>query len=261
MAERDIAALESYPLVPRLLHDVHEVDTSARLLGEVRDTPIVPLVEGAVRGGLELAGLSLIEAGALLAQPESFRFTEAVPLLKTEKMGGLMPKVRALAARGVPAVALDLSVLSDTPPFGSEDWRPKTREDLAELRAAAGCPVWLYGVCSPLDAEVAVEAGLEALIVHAGAGFYLGGPATIEVFPDIFDTVAGMISIYAGGPVRTGIDVFRYLAVGAEAVVVDSDRSLANLRAELEYAMRLTGCATLADIGYEALFAPLFGEV
>jgi hypothetical protein len=48
--------------------------------------------------------------------------------------------------------------------------------------------------------------------------------------------------------------------VGAEAVVVESDRSLHALEAELHYAMRLTGCALLADIGYDAIFAPLFGD-
>ncbi|MBS3933267.1 MAG: hypothetical protein KGZ35_02840, partial [Truepera sp.] len=70
----------------------------------------------------------------------------------------------------------------------------------------------------------------------------------------------GTVAVYAGGPVQSGIDIFRYLAVGAEAVVVVSDRSLASLQAELAYAMRLTGCATLADISYDAIFAPLFSE-
>ncbi len=89
----------------------------------------------------------------------------------------------------------------------------------------------------------------------------MGAPATAEIFPDIFDAVAGTLAVYAGGAVRGGIDVFRYLALGAEAVVVDCDRAPENLRAELAYAMRLTGCRTLADISYEAIFAPLFSEL
>lgn len=257
MPERDIAALESHQLIPKLLHDVHEVNSRFMLLEQDLDAPIVPLVETAV----QLETLSLVGADMALIQGDAFAFDCAVPLLPSQKMGELMPKVRKLAARKVPALALDLSLLAETPPFGSNDWRPKTREDLAELAAAAGCPLWLYGVSSPKDAEVAAEAGLEAIVVHSGAGYYLDGPATIDIFPEVFDAVAGMISIYAGGPVRSGVDVFRYLAVGAEAVVVDSDRSLANLQAELAYAMRLTGCGTLADISYEAIFAPLFKEL
>jgi len=54
--------------------------------------------------------------------------------------------------------------------------------------------------------------------------------------------------------------VLRYLAVGAELVIVDGERPLPALAAELAYAMRLTGCATLADVSYDILFAPLFSE-
>ena len=253
--DRDLAALESYQLIPRVLHDVHEVDLSVTVLEQLLASPVVPLVEGGLNA---LETLSLVRAELLAAEKGLLEHT--VPLLKTEKMGELMPKVRRLAAQGAPALALDFTVLADTAPYGTNPWRPKTREDLAELRAAAGCPIWLYGVVSPADALLAAEAGLEGIVVHSGAGFYLNGPATIEVFPEVLDAVAGMISVYAGGPVRSGIDVFRYLAVGAEAVIVESDRARANLESELAYAMRLTGCETVADIGYEAIFAPLFGE-
>lgn len=255
MADRDIAALESCQLIPRLLHDVHEVDSHLELLDLDLGSPVIPLVEAGhppVK-----APLSVVDAEALLARSEGFSSDTVLPLLKSERMGDMMPKVRRLASLSVPAVALDVGSLADTPPYGGHDWRPRSREDLAELAAAAGCPLWLYGVMSPADAEIAAEAGLAGLVVHSGAGYYLGGPAALEVLPEVIDAVAGMIGIYAGGPVRSGIDVFRYLAVGAEAVVVDSDRALANLEAELHYAMRLTGCATLHSIGYEAIFAPL----
>jgi isopentenyl diphosphate isomerase/L-lactate dehydrogenase-like FMN-dependent dehydrogenase len=259
MPERDFAALDNYQLLPRLLHGVQTTDTRCTLLQHACAAPILPVAEGASRE--EPQHLTLIEANVLLEQTDAFPFHLSIPLLKPEKMGLLMTKVRQLSARNVPAFALDLTALGDTPPYGTHDWRPRSREDLAELGAAASCPLWLYGVCSPADAEVAMEAGLDALVVHSGAGRLLGAPATIDVFPEILDTVAGMISVYAGGPVRSGIDVFRYLAVGAEAVIVESDRALTSLQAELEYAMRLTGCITLADISYEAIFAPLYGEV
>lgn len=260
MLDREIAALESYHLIPRLLHDIHEVSCSLSLLNVPLTAPIVPVIDTMPGHTLELETLSLVDAEILLLQPETFNYAWSVPLLKSEKMGHLMPKVRKLAARNVPAITLDFTHLAETPPYGTSVWKPKTREDLAELRAAAGCPVWLYGICSPRDAEIAMEAGLEAIVVHSGAGDYLGAPATIDIFPEVFDAVAGMISVFAGGTVRHGIDIFRYLAVGAEAVMVDSDRSLSNLTAELAYAMRLTGCENLADISYEAIFAPLFGE-
>jgi isopentenyl diphosphate isomerase/L-lactate dehydrogenase-like FMN-dependent dehydrogenase len=254
--EHDFAALDSYQLIPRLLHGVLEPDTRISLLGRDLTAPLLPLLD-APEGGAETLGL--LDADALLRHEGDFE--ALLPLLKPEKMGLLMPKVKKLAVRGVPGFVLDLTALAESPPYGGLEWHPRSREDLAELRAAAGVPLWLYGVSSVSDAEVASEAGLEGVVVNTGAGVFLGAPATAEVFPDIFDAVAGTISVYAGGAVRSGVDVFRYLALGAEAVLVDSDRSLLNLRAELAYAMRLTGCGTLADISYEAIFAPLFSEV
>lgn len=256
VSEHDFAALDSLQLIPRLLHAVSEPDTHLTLFGFDLAAPLLPLADVLLPGA---ETLGLLDAEVLLAQ--SGELSAVLPLLKPEKMGLLMPKLKKLAARGVPGFVLDLTAFAESPPYGPLEFHPRTREDLAELRAAAGVPLWLYGVCSVSDAEVASEAGLEGVVVNTGAGIFLGAPATAEVFPDILDAVAGTISVYAGGPVRSGIDVFRYLALGAEAVVVDTDRSPLNLRTELVYAMRLTGCATLADISYEAIFAPLFGEI
>jgi 4-hydroxymandelate oxidase len=253
-AERDLEALEHYQLVPRLLHDVVDVDSACTLLGTRLPSPLLlRLPTGTNADG----GLALVDGARVVDELMPW----AVPMVRSAKMGELMPEVRRLTALEVPAIVIDVSRLGDSPPFGSEPWRPRTREDLAELVAAAGRPLWLYGIASPDDATVAAEAGIDAIVVHGGAGRHLRGPATIEALPDVVDSVAGMLAVYAGGPVASGIDAFRYLAVGAEAVVVESDRSRQALEAELHYAMRLTGCALLADIGYDAIFAPLFGDV
>jgi 4-hydroxymandelate oxidase len=258
MTAREYAALDEYALVARVLHDVEEVDSRLRLLGLDLSSPIVPLVE---TGGHRSVALSLAEAARVLDNPDDHRTQVTIPLLRNEKMGELMPVVKRLAASDFPALALDLRSLAGTPPFGTGRWRPRTREDLAELRAAAGCPFLVFGINSAADAEIVVEAGLEGIVVDSALSAHVGGPTAIEVLPEILDAVAGMTGVLAGARVRTGIDVFRFLAVGADAVIVESDRSIANLEAELHYAMRLTGCETLADIGYESIYAPLFGEV
>jgi isopentenyl diphosphate isomerase/L-lactate dehydrogenase-like FMN-dependent dehydrogenase len=258
MTEREFAALDEYALVAKVLHQVDEVDSRLELLGLDLASPIVQLADAGVN---PTAALSLAHAVRVLERPDEHRPGATVPLLENEKMGELMPLVKRLAGLNFPALALDLRSLAHTPPFGSGRWRPRTREDLAELRAAAGCPFLVFGINSAADAEIVVEAGLEGVVVSSTLGSHLGGPAAIEVLPEILDAVAGMTGVYVGAQVRTGVDVFRYLAAGAEAVVVESDRSIANLEAELHYAMRLTGCETLADIGYECIYAPLFGEL
>jgi 4-hydroxymandelate oxidase len=171
-----------------------------------------------------------------------------------------MPEVRRLTDLEAPALAFDLAPLADAAPFGSHPWRPRSRDDLAELLAAAGRPVWLLGVASAEDATVAAEAGFDALVVDGAIGRHLGGPATADVLPEVVDAVAGMVRVLAGGVVGSGVDVLRLLALGADAVVVGGERPTAVLEEELRYAMRLTGCATLAEVGYDAVFAPLFGE-
>lgn len=255
---RERYALDSYQLLARVLHNVQTVDTSCEVLGKRVDTPIITMRDDQT----DTRHVCLLDADVLLA-PDAGDETQhkyIIPALAPLKMGELMPKVRKLAATNPPALALDLTKLAYTPPYGEHIWHPRSREDIAELQAAAGVPLWLYGIASVADAEIASEAGVAAIVVHSGSGVHLGAPATADIFPDIIDAVAGTVAIHAGGWLDSGVDVFRYLALGAEAVVVQSDRALLSLQRELIYAMRLTGCATLADIGYEAIFAPLFEE-
>lgn len=98
--DHDLRALESYQLLPRLLHAVENPDTSVQLLGRTLTAPILPLFEAPIPTTPDT--LALLSADAVLAQPDGPVGTSFIPLLKPEKMGHLMPKVRALAARGVP---------------------------------------------------------------------------------------------------------------------------------------------------------------
>lgn len=252
--DTDLAALARWALVPRLLHAVVDPDAAVDLLGRIRPSPLVRRLSGAPRTAPDDA-LALVDAAHLTAG-----HPQVVPVLAPAKMGELMREVRRLVALDAPAVAVDLGPLADVAPFGPHAWHPRTREDLAELAAAAGRPVWLLGVASADDAAVAAEAGLDAIVVDGAVGRHLGGPPTADVLPEVVDAVAGMVRVLAGGAVADGLDVLRLIALGADAVVVGGDRPTAAIEDELRYAMRLTGCATLADVGYDALFEPLFAE-
>ena len=258
MSERDLAALDGHQLLPRVLTELGRVDTSTHALGQPLASPMVPRLRHAA--ALPADGLALLEASGALEGANKQPPERTIALLAADRMAALIERVRGLAQRGVAAVALDMAPLACTAPYGEREWRPRTREELAELRAAAGRPLWLVGLGSAADAEVAAEAGADGVVIGSELGRRLGAPAVIDLLPEVIDAVGGTLTIVAGGPVRDGVDVLRYLAVGAELVVVDGDRSLPALQAELEYAMRLTGCADLSDVGYDALFAPLFGE-
>ena len=236
---------------------------AAVALGVELAVPMLPRARSATaaRTGVaaaEQSPLSVVESESLLQAKDGGRAGASLAVLAPRKMAELVPEVRALTELGVAGIGLDLAPLADSAPFGKAEFRPRTREDLAELRGAAGCPVWLFGVAGPGDAEIAAEAGVDGIVVGSELGRHLGSPPVIDMLPEVLDAVAGMLTIAVSGPLRDGVDALRYLAVGAELVVVDGDRSLSALAAELAYALKLTGCATLADVSYDILFAPLF---
>src|SRR5690606_8118230 len=188
MRERDIAALDDHQLVPRVLHEVEEPDLSVEVLGLTLEWPLVPrLPAGASWGDAltrpatgGLARLGAVDASAVTAE----RLSECPPdsvvaVLPPRRMAELVAEVKRLADLGVAGVGIDLAPLSDVAPFGKEAFRPRSREDLAELRAAAGGPLWVFGVGSPADAEVAAEAGADVVVVSSALGSRLRSPATI----------------------------------------------------------------------------------
>ena len=174
-----------------------------------------------------------------------------------EKMA-LVRDARALAA----AMDIDAAGLpflkNHVPPAGS-----KTVAELREIIAAAGVPFLIKGIMTVCGAQKALEAGAAGIVVSNHGGRVLDGtPATAEVLPEIAAAVGGRALVLVDGGIRTGLDVFRALALGADAVLIarpfvtavygagaDGVRSyVAQLQAELADAMSMCGARSLADI-------------
>ena len=137
-----------------------------------------------------------------------------------------------------------------------------TWDDITWLQSITRLPVLLKGVMHPADARQAVSLGAAGLIVSNHGGRTLDtSPSTARVLPRVADAVAGAVPVLVDGGIRRGTDVLKAMALGASAVLVGRPAvwGLANagaagvahvlrlLRDELEIAMALTGCATLAD--------------
>ncbi|MBU0829819.1 MAG: alpha-hydroxy-acid oxidizing protein [Gammaproteobacteria bacterium] len=137
-----------------------------------------------------------------------------------------------------------------------------TWDDIAWLQSITRLPVLLKGVLHPADARHAVSLGVAGLIISNHGGRTLDtSPSTASVLPRVADAVAGAVPVLVDGGIRRGTDVLKAMALGASAVLVGRPVvwGLANagasgvahvlrlLRDELEIAMALTGCATLAD--------------
>lgn len=147
-------------------------------------------------------------------------------------------------------------------------WRSVTWDDVVWLRTITSLPIILKGVLSAEDALLALEYGVSAIIVSNHGGRQLDGCVTsIEVLPEIVEAVAGRCEIYVDGGIRRGTDVLKALALGARAVLVarpilwglsvEGARGVQGvleiLHEELERAMALTGCPTLANINRSLL--------
>ena len=137
-----------------------------------------------------------------------------------------------------------------------------TWDDITWLQSITRLPVLLKGVLHPADARQAVSVGAAGLIVSNHGGRTLDtAPATATALPRVVQAVGGAVPVLVDGGIRRGTDVLTAMALGASAVLVGRPAvwGLANagaagvahvlrlLRDELEVAMALTGCATLAE--------------
>jgi L-lactate oxidase len=96
-----------------------------------------------------------------------------------------------------------------------------TWDHVGFVREASGLPVVIKGLLCAEDARQAIRAGAAAVQVSNHGGRQLDGlPASVSVLPAVADAVGGQVPIIVDGGVRRGIDVFRALALGANAVAV-----------------------------------------
>jgi 4-hydroxymandelate oxidase len=138
-----------------------------------------------------------------------------------------------------------------------------TWEDLAWLRQQTALPLLVKGLMHPDDAEAALAAGCDGLVVSNHGGRVLTGAApSLHALEQVVKAVRGRVPVLFDSGIRSGRDVFVALAHGAAAVLVGRPfvwglaangamgvaRVIRLLRDELELTMALTGCRHLADI-------------
>ncbi len=141
--------------------------------------------------------------------------------------------------------------------------RSATWSEVERLAANTSLPLLVKGIMTAEDARLCVEHGVKALVVSNHGARQLDTTfATIEVLPEVVDAVQGRLEVYLDGGIRRGTDVLKALALGARAVLIGRPlfwglavggeagvvSVLRMLGEELEAAMSMCGCPTLADI-------------
>jgi len=136
-------------------------------------------------------------------------------------------------------------------------------KDIEWLRSITSLPILIKGVLTHEDAIKAMEVGVAGIVVsNHGARQLDYSPATITVLEEVVRAVGGKIPVLIDGGVRRGTDIFKALALGAQAVMIGRPilyglaakgecgvrRVIEMLKDELELTMALSGCPTLKDI-------------
>ena len=192
-----------------------------------------------------------------------------IPIFKPRAQDILKRLIERAEKAKCPAVGLDLDGCGSTimARYGQPVFR-KTVKDLQELVKSTSLPFIAKGIMTPEDAEACVEAGVRVVSVSNHGGRVLDHtPGVAEVLPEIVERIGEKAIITADGGIRTGYDVFKMLALGADAVLLGRDiiravvgagsigvrLHMERIHQTLKKAMVMTGCPDLSSIRADVL--------
>lgn len=145
-----------------------------------------------------------------------------VPTIKPWDMGTVQEKMKLAQDSNAFAIAMDIDAAglpflqNQNPPAGS-----KSVAQLKEIAAMTDKPFIVKGIMTPKAALKALEAGAAGIVVSNHGGRVLDQClSTAEVLPGIVEAVGGKMKIFVDGGLRNGVDIFKALAMGADAVML-----------------------------------------
>jgi isopentenyl diphosphate isomerase/L-lactate dehydrogenase-like FMN-dependent dehydrogenase len=284
----NLEALAKVKLNMRTIHSVKEPDMSLTLWGRKLSMPILgaPITGSSYNMGGKMTEeefiaemvAGAIQAGTLCmtgdgADPRMFdsglkagadNKGGSIAIIKPRAQDVVVGHLRAAEATGVLATGMDIDGAGlVTMAMKGQPVGPKTATELREVINATKLPFIVKGVMTADEAEEAVQAGAAAIVVSNHGGRVLDfTPGAAEVLPAIAARVKGKAIIFADGGVRSGADVLKLLALGADAVLVGRPLVIAafgggregvalylnQLKGELLQAMLLTGTADVKQV-------------
>lgn len=291
--KNNVYKLQNIKLRLKTIHDAKNPDTSINLFGEKLSMPII---SAPVTGSSFNMGGSLSEKeydnsvvkGSIMAYTIAMTGDTAdesmfldgleeikdsngkgIPIIKPRENKAIIEKIKIAEKVNPLAIGIDIDGAGlVTMALKGQPVGPKTKDDLKEIINSTDLPFILKGIMTVEEAEMAVEIGASAIVVSNHGGRVLDhAEATCEVLPDIREAVKGKIKILVDGGIRSGIDVFKMLALGADAVLIGRPiiigayggyaegvkTTLEKMQKELYGAMILTGNKNIYSIDMKSL--------
>jgi isopentenyl diphosphate isomerase/L-lactate dehydrogenase-like FMN-dependent dehydrogenase len=232
-------ALEKIRVRLKVIHGLETVNTRVKILGQTVKTPVIvapfarmgrvhPEAEMAIAKGAEKAGAMMF-----LGPVSSYsmkQIVEAVnipvawngdPLKDRKKLLTLIHQAEKAGCCAVGLCADDFMGIKIKDRLRVLPTISLSKEAIREAKGETSLPFFLKGIMTVEDAFMAVEAGVDAIVVSNHGGRVLDGcQASIEVLPEIVRAVGGKIEILVDGGFRRGTDVLKALALGAKGVLV-----------------------------------------
>ncbi len=193
-----------------------------------------------------------------------------VPTIKPWDKETCFEKLKLANESNAFAIAMDIDAAGlpflqgRIPPAGR-----KSEEELKEIIDYAKAPFIVKGIMSVEGAQKAINAGAKGIVVSNHGGRVLDGtPATASVLEKIADKFKGQIKIFVDGGIRSGLDVFKALALGADAVIIARpfvnmiygagkegvEAYVQQLGQELENVMMMTGVSSLKEVSKKNIY-------
>lgn len=291
---QNVESLKSYKLNMRVLHNCKNPDTTMELFGKKMTIPVfaAPVAGTSLNMGgkfTEEEYISWINQACMQsgiypmvgdgpidslfeANLQELKTTggRGIPIIKPWDREEVINKIRKSEEAGVFAVGMDVDAVGlVTPSLHGKPISPKSVQELKDLVASTRLPFILKGIMTPDEAELALETGAAAIVVSNHGGRSLDHtPGVADVLPRIVKAVKSKIIILADGGIRSGVDILKMLALGADAVLLgrpmvpaafggqsEGVRILIDkITAELKSAMILTACNSLKDINERVLY-------
>jgi L-lactate dehydrogenase (cytochrome) len=148
-------------------------------------------------------------------------------------------------------------------------------KDVEWIRSIWPHKLVLKGILDPEDAREALKTGADGVVVSNHGGRQLdGAPSTIQALPKVADAIGGQKEVLIDSGIRTGQDIFRALALGANACMIGRAalyglgaggqagvaRAISIFRGELDTTMILAGIDDVKKIDHRAIASELPGE-